>query len=230
MLIEYDSVLGVNTTSLTTRNSGLNMKKSTPYIIALIALVLGFGGSWYVQNSKPIKLEVGRWYGDQAKTLADFELRDQNNQPFGVAQLKGKWNLLYFGFTHCPDICPVSLQALTDMMEAINNKDVRDDIRVTFVSVDPDRDTPEVLKSYIEYFNPSFVGATAPLPELKKLTASIGIAHKLEKTSDDQESYLVSHSGAIVLLNPKAELSGLFGAPHDALAMARDMTKIIEHN
>ncbi|MFT7528620.1 MAG: hypothetical protein ACI9LY_003782, partial [Arenicella sp.] len=62
------------------------MKKSTPYIIALIALVLGFGGSWFFQNSKPIKLEVGRWYGDQAKALPDFELRDQNNQPFGLAQ------------------------------------------------------------------------------------------------------------------------------------------------
>ena len=206
------------------------MKKTTPYIITLIALVLGFGGSWYFQSSKPIKLEVGRWYGDQAKTLADFELRDQNNQPLGIEQLKGKWNLLYFGFTHCPDICPISLQAMADMMEAIDDKQVRDDIRVTFVSVDPDRDTPALLKTYVEYFNPSFVGATAPLPELKKLTTSIGIAHKLKKDSDDQTSYLVTHSGAIVLLNPQGELSGLFSAPHDALAMARDMTEIIEHN
>jgi protein SCO1/2 len=206
------------------------MKKSTPYIIALIALVLGFGGSWFFQNSKPIKLEVGRWYGDQAKALPDFELRDQNNQPFGLAQLKGKWNLLYFGFTHCPDICPVSLQAMADMMEAIDDKHVREDIRVTFVSVDPDRDTPALLKSYVEHFNPSFMAATAPLPALKILTASIGIAHKLEKTSNDQTSYLVSHSGAIVLLNPQAEFSGLFSAPHDAFAMARDITKIIEHN
>jgi cytochrome oxidase Cu insertion factor (SCO1/SenC/PrrC family) len=230
MLFEFQLGSGVNATPLKTRQSSLNMKKNTPYIIALIALVLGCGGSWYVQNSKPVKLEVGRWYGDQAKTLADFELRDQNNQPFGIAQLKGKWNLLYFGFTHCPDICPVSLQAMADMMEAIDDKHVSDDIRVTFVSVDPDRDTPALLKSYVEYFNPSFIGATAPLPELKKLTTSIGIVHKLEKNSDDQASYLVSHSGAIVLLNPQAEFSGLFSAPHDALAMARDMTKIIEHN
>jgi len=205
------------------------MRKSVPYIIALIALVLGFGGSWFVQNSKPIELEVGRWFGDQSKALVNFELRDQNNQPFGNAQLKGKWSLLFFGYTHCPDICPVSLQAMSEMMEAIDDKHVREDIRVTFISVDPDRDTPALLKSYVEYFNPLFVGATAALPELKKLTASIGIAHKLEKTQDDQVSYFVSHSGAIVLLNPQGEFSGLFSAPHDALAMARDMTKIIEH-
>jgi cytochrome oxidase Cu insertion factor (SCO1/SenC/PrrC family) len=205
------------------------MRKSAPYIIAVVALVLGLGGSWFAQNSKPIKLEVGRWFGEQARTLVDFELRDQNNQPFGEKQLKGKWSLLFFGYTHCPDICPISLQAMAEMMKAIDDKHVREDLQVAFISVDPARDTPALLKSYVEYFNPSFIGATAVLPELKKLTASIGIAHKLEKKSDDQESYLVSHSGAIVLLNPQAEFSGLFSAPHDALAMARDMTKIIEH-
>jgi len=205
------------------------MRKSAPYIIALVALVLGIGGSWFAKDSKPIKLEVGRWFGEQAKPLVDFELHDQNNQPFGERQLKGKWSLLFFGYTHCPDICPISLQAMAEMMEAIDDKHVREDIQVTFISVDPDRDTPTILKSYVEYFNPTFIGATAALPELKKLTASIGIAHKLEKTSDDQTSYFVSHSGAIVLVNPQAEFSGLFSAPHDALAMARDMTKIIEH-
>lgn len=205
------------------------MKKSIPYIIALIALVIGFGGSWFVQYSKPVKLEVSRWFGEQAKALPDFELRDEDNQPFGKEQLKGKWNMMYFGFINCPDICPVSVQAMADMMDAIDDKHVRDAIQFTFVSVDPDRDTPALLKNYVGYFNPLFKGATAPLPELEKLTASIGIAHQLEKTSDDQESYGVSHSGAIILLNPEAEFSGIFSAPHDALAMARDITKIVEH-
>jgi hypothetical protein len=66
------------------------MRKSAPYIIALIALVLGIGGSWFAQDSKPIKLEVGRWFGEQAKPLVDFELHDQNNQPFG---LQKRWKL-----------------------------------------------------------------------------------------------------------------------------------------
>ena len=77
------------------------MKNFVPYIIVLIVLILGLGGSWFTQNLKPIKLEVGRWFGDQSKTLVDFELRDQNSQPFGVQQLKGKWSLLFFGYTHC---------------------------------------------------------------------------------------------------------------------------------
>ena len=205
------------------------MKNFVPYIIVLIVLILGLGGSWFTQNLKPIKLEVGRWFGDQSKTLVDFELRDQNSQPFGVQQLKGKWSLLFFGYTHCPDICPVSLQAMAEMMEAIDDKHLRDRIQVTFISVDPDRDSPALLKSYVEDFNPSFLGASVTLPELKKLTASIGIAHKLEKTSNDQASYLVSHSGNIILLNPQAEFSGFFSAPHDALALARDMTKIIKN-
>lgn len=205
------------------------MQKSTPYIIAFIALVLGFG-AWLSMSAKPIELEVGRWFGDQAKALPNFELRDQDNRPFGKAQMKGQWNMMYFGYTHCPDICPVSVQAMAEMMEAIDDADVRNAIQFTFVSVDPDRDTPALLKHYVEYFNPTFKGATAALPELKKLTASIGIAHQLEKTSEDQASYLVSHSGAIILLNQDAEFSGIFSAPHDALAMARDITKIIEHH
>ena len=206
------------------------MKKSTLYIIAIASLLLGLTGSWLMQTTQPIKLEAGRFFDDQAKVLADFELRDKNNQPLGKSQLAGKWNLLFFGYTHCPDICPVSLQALADMIEAIDDRDVRDAIQVTFVSVDPDRDTPQLLKTYVEYFNPDFQGATAALSELSKLTAAIGIAHQLEKTSENQTGYLVSHSGVIVLLNPKAEFAGIFSAPHDGLVMARDMTKIIEHD
>ena len=206
------------------------MKKSTLYIIAIASLLLGLTGSWLMQTTQPIKLEAGRFFDDQAKVLTDFELRDKNNQPLGKSQLAGKWNLLFFGYTHCPDICPVSLQALADMIEAIDDRDVRDAIQVTFVSVDPDRDTPQLLKTYVEYFNPDFQGATAALSELSKLTAAIGIAHQLEKTSENQTGYLVSHSGVIVLLNPKAEFAGIFSAPHDGLVMARDMTKIIEHD
>ena len=96
------------------------MNKSMPYIIALIALALGFAGSWYVQSSKPIKLEVSRWFGEQARTLPEFELLDQDNQPFGKAQMKGKWTMMYFGYTHCPDICPVTVKAMAEMLEAID--------------------------------------------------------------------------------------------------------------
>jgi protein SCO1/2 len=112
-------------------------------------------------------------------------------------------------------------------MQLIDDPDVTDAIRVYFVSVDPARDTPEILHDYVAYFNPDFVGATAPMDRLRVLTRSLGIAHEIY---DQDGNYSVDHSAAIVLINPEAEFAALFGAPHDAPAMARDMARIVEYN
>ena len=137
---------------------------------------------------------------------------------------------MFFGYVHCPDICPITLQTMNEMLTAIDDNDVSDALQIIFVSVDPERDKPELLASYVEYFNKAFIGATAPMADLRPLTRSLGISHELHKQSEDDVSYLVDHSSAIVLINPQGEFAGLFSAPHDALAMARDMTRIIEYN
>lgn len=206
------------------------MNKSSIAIVAIVALTGGFALSWIFSSSKPIELEAGTWFGDQARALPEFELLDHNNQTLSRASLEGKWNLIFFGYTHCPDICPISLQTLSDMVAAIEDPDVANALRVYFVSVDPERDKPEVLASYVGYFNPAFTGATAQMDKLKPLTRSLGIAHEIRNRVEGNPVYGVDHSAAIVLVNPKAEYAGLFGAPHDAAAMARDMTRIVEHN
>ncbi|MDH3760320.1 MAG: SCO family protein [Gammaproteobacteria bacterium] len=198
--------------------------------VAVLALVLGFAISWVLSNNRPIELEAGTWLGEQARALPEFELRDHNNQPLTRESLNGKWNLIFFGYTHCPDICPTSLQALNDMLQVIDDPDVSNALRVYFVSVDPDRDKPEILASYVNYFNPSFTGATAQMDQLQPLTRSLGIAHAIRNRVEGNPVYDVDHSAAIVLVNPKAEFAGLFGAPHDAAVMARDMTRIVEYN
>ena len=206
------------------------MKRSSIIIVALIALIGGFGLSWYAHNSKPVELESGVWFGEQARALPEFELMDHNRQPLTRDSLRGQWSLLFFGFTHCPDICPISLQALADMYKAIDDADVSDAIQIYFVSVDPGRDTPEVLTEYVNYFNPTFIGATAPLEVLTPLTRSLGIAHAIRNRTETSADYDVEHSAAIVLINPQAEYAGLFSAPHDPLAMARDMARIVERH
>lgn len=206
------------------------MNKSSIAIVALLALVGGFSISWFINNSKPVELEDGLWFGDQARALPEFELVNHNNQPLTRASFNGKWSLIFFGYTHCPDICPASLQTMAEMFNAIEDPDVLEDIQVYFVSVDPERDKAEILASYVTYFNPAFIGATAPLEKLTPLTRSLGIAHDIRNKSETSTSYDVDHSSAIVLINPQAEFAGLFGAPHDALALARDMTLIVEHN
>jgi len=206
------------------------MKKLHLVAITLFALCSGFIASWLVYDSRPVTLEAGHWFADQAKVLPEFWLIDHDNQSLGHPQLTGKWSLMFFGYTNCPDICPTSLQTLSEVMSAIDDPDVRNTVQVIFVSVDPDRDSPEVLKSYVHYFNDDFIGATAPVSDLSRLTNVLGIAHSRDQSSENQTSYDVSHSAAIILIDPEVRYAGLFGAPHDASAMARDMVKIVERN
>ena len=206
------------------------MNKSSIAIVALLALIGGFSISWLISINKPVELEAGTWFGDQARALPEFELLDHSNQPLTRASLTGKWNLMFFGYTHCPDICPASLQTMSDMIAAIDDPDVLDAVQVYFVSVDPERDKPEVLATYATYFNADFIGASAALEKLTPLTRSLGIAHNIRNKSEAGNDYDVDHSSAIVLINPQAEFAGLFGAPHDARALARDLTRIVEYN
>ncbi len=204
------------------------MKISSITIVAILAMAIGFGIAWFVRQSQSIKLEAGTWFGNQASALPDFKLIDQNGNKLARDDLRGKWQLVFFGYTHCPDICPTSLQTLADVVKAIDDKDVSKALQIVFVSVDPDRDRPEILKSYVEYFNPEFVGATGTATDLEKLTGAIGVGYFLDRSGDDQVSYEVAHSSAFVLLNPSVQFAGIFGAPHDSQAIARDLTKIIE--
>ena len=206
------------------------MNKSAVVVVAVIALVAGALMSWYMHHREPVKLEDGIWFGEQARSLPEFQLSDHRAAKLDRARLSGHWNLMFFGYTHCPDICPIALQTLKQMYEAIDDADVREALRIYFVSVDPDRDTPAHLADYVGYFHPEFVGATAPIDSLRQLTGALGIAHQLRKQSESDTSYLVDHSGAIVLINPQAEYAGLFSAPHDHEVMARDITRIIEYN
>jgi len=206
------------------------MNKSSIVIVAVLALIGGLGISWLINVNRPIELEAGTWFGEQARALPEFELQDHNRQALRRADLNGKWSLIFFGYTHCPDICPASLQTVADMVRAIDDPDVADAMRVYFVSVDPERDKPDVLASYVTYFNPDFIGATAEMEKLEALTRPLGIAHGFRNKVAGNPVYDVDHSASIVLVNPSAEFAGLFGAPHDAQAMARDMTRIVEYN
>ena len=114
------------------------------------------------------------------------------------------------------------------MMKAIDDPDVSDNLQVYFVSVDPHRDRPEVLAEYVGYFDPRFNGATAAIEQLTPLTRSLGIAHAIRNKTEGSDHYDVDHSSAFVLVNPQAQYAGLFSAPQDADALARDLTRIIE--
>ena len=204
------------------------MRKSNIVVVAGLALVIGFIIALVSRQLQPVKLESATWFGEHSRPLPEFELIDKSANRLTRSDFEGKWHLVFFGYTHCPDICPGSLQTLAETVKLINDPDVANMLKVAFISVDPARDTPEVLKSYVEYFNEDFIAATASQEVLGNLTKSLGVAYFVDKNNPEQQDYEVGHSSGFLLINPQAEFSGLFSAPHDSRKIANDLSKIIE--
>jgi protein SCO1/2 len=171
-------------------------------------------------------LQAATWFGDQARALPAFELTDHHGQAFNPTSMKGKWHLLFFGYTHCPDICPDTLQILSNTVKQIDDPEVLENLQITFVSVDPDRDSLELTRQYVTYFNPLFVSARGPIEKVNVLTEALGVLHYIDK-SKDPVNYLVAHSGVLTLIDPEGRYSAVFSSPHDSAGIAHDLTAII---
>jgi protein SCO1/2 len=151
---------------------------------------------------------------------------DASGQAFGPERLRGHWSLLFFGFLNCPDICPTTLATLAAAKAALASLPAGERPAILFVSVDPGRDTPELIGRYVAHFDPSFSGATGSREAIDALAAALGVAVMIGPPADDG-SYAVDHSAAIFLVDPGARIAALFGTPHDADAIARDYRRIV---
>ncbi len=201
------------------------MNKSYLFLIP-IALVVGLYVSLIFFKASPIQLRSAVWLGDQAQVLPAFELTDHFGKPFTHESIKGRWHLWFFGYTLCPDICPDTLQLLTHTLAAMPDDKTREQLQITFISIDPERDSLDKMKEYVTYFNPAFVSARADLDTLRPLTQTLGIYHSIEK-SEDGNRYDVAHSGVVIIIDPDARFSGLFSPPLDAGRIAHDISALI---
>ncbi len=144
--------------------------------------------------------------------LPEFALVDQSTAEVTADTFRGQWDLVFFGFTNCPDICPTTLQILANAKRELIDSGAESLPRIVLVSVDPARDTPEVLGQYVEYFGEDILAVTGDLAEIVKLTSALGIY--FEKSPTEGENYTVNHSAAVLVINPQAEFAALFSAPH----------------
>lgn len=161
----------------------------------------------------------------EPREVPDFELTDQFGQPFGPDRLRGRWSLMFFGFTHCPDVCPSSLYDLQRLSaELAANGDPEH--QVVFVSVDPERDSPDRLRGYTAYFDPDFIAVTGPHEQLVPLTRKLGIAYRIEEHEDGVTAYTVDHSASVLLMDPEGRLYGVFPAPLDVERMTDQMRRL----
>jgi protein SCO1/2 len=166
----------------------------------------------------------------EPRVVADFALIDQDGQPFSLDDLRGRWSLIFFGFTHCPDVCPSTLYDLQRVHESLQTPGgaKQPEHQVVFISVDPGRDTPEKLKQYASYFHPDFIAVTGPDEQLAPLTRQLGIAYRIEPHGAGAMNYGVDHSASVLLTDPDGRLHGVFPAPHDAGLLAADMKDVLE--
>ena len=155
------------------------------------------------------------------KPLTAFALADHNHRVFDLASLKGKWSFLFFGFTHCPDVCPTTLAVLARARDLIaKNTAGAEDIQFIFISVDPNRDTASKLRQYVEYFDASFLGVTGDNAQIANLAGQLGAAYQVAITPGI-ENYPVYHTTAVFLLDPRARYHAVFTPPHDAEAIGK---------
>lgn len=147
------------------------------------------------------------------KNLTAFLLTAHDQKPLDIARLKGKWTLLFFGYTHCPDVCPTTLTELAETAKQLDAAILKD-TQFVFVSVDPQRDTPDSLAKYVGYFNDQFLGATGSVAALTSLTKQLDSKFSLE--TDPLGDPVVNHSSAMLLIDPQVRYYARLKAPHYA--------------
>jgi len=185
---------------------------------AIVAIVAAFAGFWLArQLHRPEpQLASGTWL-PQPREIGDFSVLDQAGRSFTRRELQGHPTLVFFGFTHCPDVCPTTLATLAQ----IDRTARIEGMRVLLVTVDPTRDTPAVLEKYVHAFDPHFWGATGSQAAIEKLAKEFSVAvNRVELPNGD---YTMDHSAAVFLLDDRARIAGIFTPPFDVDAFAADL-------
>ena len=158
---------------------------------------------------------------DQPRELPAVPLIDQDGEPFEISTLAGRPAFVFFGFTNCPDICPLTLAVLADALERLREQAPGLAPAVLFISVDPGRDSPERIRTYVNAFDPAFIGATADEATLAPLLATLGVTVHKEQHGD--ETYNVVHNGTVYVLDSAARWTAIFGgSSHRAETLVAD--------
>jgi len=206
--------------------SALAAHRSFVWIILAAALAAG-GGLWlgnrqFGHSERP-GLASAVLY-PQPRALPDFQLVQANGKPLTLADWKGRWNVAYFGYVSCPDVCPTTLAVLKQVWKSLDERGLRDRVRISFVSIDPQRDTPEMLGKYVAFFSPDFLAATGSDEQLTRLTRSLGLLYS--RTTGRNGEIQVDHSGSAVIIDPQGRLVGMFRPPFAAADVAADFATL----
>ena len=200
--------------------------RSFVWIILVAALAAGAGlwlGNRQFGASNAPALKSAVLY-PQPRQLPEFQLTRADGKPLTLANWRGRWNVAYFGYASCPDVCPTTLTALKQVWKVLDERGLRDRVRINFVSVDPQRDTPEILGKYVAFFSPDFVAATGSDEQLTTLTRALGLLYS--RTTGPNGEIQVDHSGSAVIVDPEGRLVGMFRPPFAVADVAADLATL----
>ncbi len=213
------------------------MNKRTFFVLLLVAIIAAGTGMWFGQPNKPAisggsDKSMAKYASitqyPKPKVIADFLLSDSDGNEFRLDNLRGRWSLLFFGFTHCPDICPTTLSTMASVYRKLEKQLPAEKLpAIIFVSIDPERDSLELIGSYVKFFAPEFTAVTGEHPQLTALTRQLGLLYTIEEHEPGVSDYIVDHSSGIILMNPEAELVGLLRTPHDEQQITTDLLQLL---
>lgn len=204
------------------------MASSSKTLSIILLTIAALVGSVALFNSLPRQASSPQYSLrlPDPKPLPAFELLDQDGKKITQAWFDDQWTLVFFGFTNCPDICPATLQVLSLARAKLASSDAEGELpEILLVSIDPQRDTPEILKPYVAHFGDGVSGMTGTLDELQKLTTMLGVYFEIEEpgANDEPGNYNVAHSAHVIVIDNHGRYHAVFSAPHRVDAFVADL-------
>jgi len=209
------------------------------FVVVPVVIVIGIFAAFIVVRKPALQIDdPGVRISKPPEEIAGFSLQDDDGNPFTREQLLGEWTLIFTGFLYCPDICPTTLSDMAAVFKKLEqSKEGLAGFRLVFISVDPFRDTPDLIKEYVDYFYPGFIGATGDPEELKKLAERFNLFYAYTDADTNElivnvlqrpepEYYNVIHATTILVVSPQAEIVARLSPPFETNRVATELQKI----
>jgi protein SCO1/2 len=191
--------------------------------LSVLAIALAIAGAaFYLTSGKSGPMGSG-----EALVGGPFSLVDQDGRRVTEKDFLGKYMLVFFGFTYCPDVCPTELQVMSAALDELGT--AGNNIQPVFVSIDPERDTPAVVKEYVGNFHPRLVGLTGSAAEIAAIARAYRVYYKKAASSGASEDYEMDHSTTIYLMDRQGRFRKHFGYTTDARGLARELREAISN-
>lgn len=208
-----------------------SIKQTVIVLLCVIALIVGMVVARIMRTPdiSPQQLQLmGAVVKQQSRALEDFSLLDHQGAVFDNRRIQGRWSLIFFGYTYCPDVCPTTMALLKQLEVELKGSIAEGNTQYILASVDPERDTPEKLADYVSHFNPDFIGVTGSLDDMFEFARDLNSMFA-KAPIDEEGNYLVDHSMSIALVNPNGEFHGFLRSPHTVANMNRALRAIMEN-